>query len=368
MSIDYTNLLDYSTTYLSSSSRLAVKQIGITAFHYIDQEGGVLYTAPRKSNGADNAFYKFHDIFKTAGTSYSVTIEEGINAYPTPSLVYDDGLLFQNPWLIVKSPINNSGWVGFGDGFEADAPIYKSLTTQSFGQTWASSNLLNTGALGAQLEHVGPQAVHTGCRLSQDGTTSWFTPSNTQRSSTKSTLLATYSSTVVDNLAGGGSRSVRSDKFVTYVLGLSEPEPAKTTVLGQTNDFILLSYNTGIRDGAYNSPSPTLGINLGRDNTFSSQKTIYLSSGVDISTTRVSPNGGTTTGSMRVAATNATATRTIDDFAGSFSVRTYSMYSMAIPQGVGYNLKAELLYKYDRGLQNYQAVIPYVSNQNLSNI
>jgi hypothetical protein len=367
LSVDYTNPQDYSTTYLSSTSRFLVKEIGTTAFHYIYQEGGVLYTAPLKAEG-DDAFYKFHDIFKTEGTSYSMLVDESKNAYPTPILGYDDGLIVQNPWLIVKSPINKRGWVGFGNGFETNAPIYKSLTTQSFGQTWASSNLLKTGALGAQLEHVGPQAVHTGCRLSQDGTTSWFTPSNTQQSSTQSTLLATYSSTVVDNLAGGGSRSVRADKFVTYVLGLSEPETAKTTVLGQTDDFILIEYNTGIRDGAYNSPSPTLYINWGRDNTFSSQKTIYLSAGVDISTTRVSSNGGKATGSMRVTNTNATATRIVDDFAGSFSVRTYSMYSMAIPQGVGYNLKAELLYKYGQGLQNYRDVIPYVSNQNLYNI
>jgi hypothetical protein len=367
VNIDYTNLLNYRTTYLSSTSRAVVKQIGTTAFHYIDQEGGVLYTAPRKASGNIN-LYKFSEIFKTAGTSYSVTQGEDEIDYPTPLLVFDDGLLVQNPWLIVKKPLNLIGWVGFGDGFKTNAPLYKSLTTSSVGQTWASSNLLKTENLSAKLEHVGPQAVHTGCRLSQDGTTSWFTPSNTQQSSTKSTLLATYSSTVVDNIAGGGSRSIRSDKFVTYVLGLSERESKTTGVVGFTDDFVLLDYYTGVGDGSYNSPSPRLGSTFGRDNTFTSQQTIYLSAGVDISTTQVSPNGGQSSGTRRVTKTNGTATRTIFDFAGSFSVRTYSMYSMEIPQGVGYRLRAELLYQYGQGLQNFQNVIPYVSNQNLSNV
>ena len=39
------------------------------------------------------------------------------------------------------------------------------------------------------------------------------------------------------------------------------------------------------------------------------------------------------------------------------------MYSMDIPQGIGVQLEAEILYQYGRsGLQFYQDVIPYVSN------
>lgn len=347
-----------------------VKVIGTTAFHYIDQDGGVLYTAPLKAIG-DTKLYKFSEIFKTAPakTSYSVQIQSDQAHYPTPLLVYDDNLLVQNPWLIVKKPLNQTGWVGFGDGFETNAPLYKSLTTSSVGQTWASFNLLRTENLSAKLEHLGPQAVHTGCRLSQDGTTAWSIPASTVQSSTKSTLLATYSSTVSTSKAGGQpTTSTRSDKYATYVLGLSEPESKTTRVVGTTDDFVLLQYNTAVGDGSYNSPSPFLGVTFGRDNTFTSQQTIYLSAGVDISTTQLYSDGSKSTGTRRVAANNATATKTVLDFAGSFSVRTYSMYSMEIPQGVGYRLRAELLYQYGLGLQNRLDVIPYVSNQNLSNI
>jgi len=363
---DYNNPITVTSSSISSRTRDIVENVGSTEYHYIGNVDGVLYQAPRKRTG-DTAWYKFDEIYTKISTSTSVVLHSDFTDYPSPVLSYDDGAFFdQQPAWVIKSPQNKTGLVGFGAGFNTTAPIYKSLTMQSSGQTWDESNLPNTNNLTANIEFEGPQAIHTGCQLPHGATMSWSAPTDTddtKRSHTESTLLATYSSTVVRNLAGGGSTSTRSDKFATYTFKLAEKEDSPNTYEETFSyNFFLLDYDTILTTNAQASPSPILTINLGRDNTFNSKQTLYLRSGLDITSTKISSDGVSSSYSTRLTATNATITQELDFF-GQSIIGTFSMYSMDIPQGIGIQLEAEILYQYGRsGLQFYQDVIPYVSN------
>ena len=320
--------------------------------HYYATGNSAMYVLSRQPVFTTNSFlYKFSDVFSLNSVSYfSSAINEG-EYIPSPLVPGYMFSLSEATFLYIRSPINNTGWAGFGNGFDAEDPtIYKTLTTSSSGDTWGESNLLQTSDIGNPIEDAGPHIIQTGCQpWAQDGTTAWSVPANTVESSTESTLLATYSSTVSTSTAEGQpTTSTRSDKYATYTIGLESINSDKTTINTNVVNFFYEGDIAPITQAQLGNltPNPYISFMIGRDNYYTSKQSLLFRTGYYISSTRVDSTGGETTAEQALTETNTTYTREVDLVGFGYSTYTYSAFQIVIDQNEGVSFEVEPLYEY----------------------
>ena len=183
--------------------------------------------------------------------------------------------------LSVLTPAAPIGFVGFGDGAATSAPIHFTISTQSSGSTWDTSNLLTLDfpSLGNSTALQGGRIFDTKCGSlgEQDGTTAWSVPDITAESSTETTVLATYSSTVPTTTAEGQpTTSTRSDKFASYTLICSAPITGDFYRL-ETSIASLTKYDS-VNDpfGYLQAPRNMVSGIIGNDHAFSSRDQSFI--------------------------------------------------------------------------------------------
>ena len=282
--------------------------------------------------------FRFSDVYQSIpATSYSYNPESG---KVFASSILPEFYEFISPFtaLILRpvilgtwidSDISTSGsyWAGFGNSFTAaGGQAYKTLTTSSSGDTWDASNLLQTSDIGNPIEDAGPRIIQTGCLpWTQDGTTAWSIPVSTVESSTESTLLATYSSTVSTSTAEGQpTTSTRSDKYATYTLGLD-------SIAANSDTTTVLTFLP--RDS------------FGRDNAYSSKQTLVFRTGLFITSTE--NNGGVDiVGTMTLNQTNGTFSSSVQLGLDFTTTETFSGWTRELDQGAVINMSTEAIYEF----------------------
>lgn len=342
-------------------------QYGIVNYYHV---GGadVLFTGVPAATNLSH--YRFSDVYKRhTATSYSyrATSSSGFAGFISRDTFYswagDFTLLALRPiilgtWIDLDISTSGSYWAGFGNSFTAeDGPAYKTLTTSSSGDTWDESNLLQTSDIGNPIEDAGPRIIQTGCQSwTQDGTTAWSVPVSTVESSTKSTLLATYSSTVSTSTSEGQPKtSTRSDNYATYTLGLDSLAAAsETTTVGVLFDGTF---------GDYTNPAQVSRFKLavGRDNEYSSNQTLIFQTGVFITSTE-NDGGGETVGTTTLDQTNGTFVFTSQVGTLFTTAETISGWTRLLEQGAALAVEGEPIY-------NYESLLPIAAfpiNTNLS--
>jgi len=345
------NISDNFTTSSNvfSLNTIVPSQYGTVNSYHVSRDN-VLFTgqATIYSNIASNSF-RFSDVYQSISeTSYSYRLESN-KAFA--SSILPQFYEFINPFTVLilrpiilgtwtDSDISTSGsfWAGFGNSFTAEGgnsftaeggSAYKTLTTSSSGDTWDASNLLQTSDIGNPIEDAGPRIIQTGCLpWTQDGTTAWSVPVSTVQSSTESTLLATYSSTVSTSRAEGQpTTSTRSDKYATYTLGLDSIAASSDTT---TTVLTFL-------------PSETSS--FGRDNAYSSKQTLVFSTGLFITSTE--NNGGAdTVGTMTLNQTNGTFSSSVQIGLDFSTTEIFSGWTRELDQGAVINMSTEAIYEF----------------------
>ena len=336
------NISDNFTTQrgdIFSLTSVEPKEYGVVNYYHVSRDD-VLFTGQTGiySNVTSN-FFRFSDVYQSiSATSYSYRLERN---KVFASSILPQFYSFINPFTVlvlrpvilgtwIDSDISTSGsyWAGFGNSFTAaGGQAYKTLTTSSSGDTWDASNLLQTSDIGNPIEDAGPRIIQTGCQpWAQDGTTAWSVPAITAQSSTASTLLATYSSTVSTSTAEGQpTTSTRSDKYATYTLGLDSLAAGSDT----TTVLTVL-------------PSDSFG----RDNAYSSKQTLVFITGLFITSTE--NNGGAdTVGTMMLNQTNGTFSSSVQIASLDFSTtETFSGWTRELDQGAVINMSTEAIYEF----------------------
>jgi len=335
------------------------------ASYYHAQDDSVMFTgvAAGTTKTKISRFSEVYSLLSPARTSQTLDTNKiyAVGAYQTEySELLGVGAGIVRPIIAgswVDDDLSTTGkyWAGFGNNIEYNATPYKTLTSSSAGETWGAYNVFKTSVfVGNPIEDEGPLIVRTGCdSWTQDGTTSWISGSE---SSTQTTVQATYSSSVSTETAEGQpTTSTRSDKYVTYSIGLDSAVPYSD--ITTTENPIIEQQKVAVV-----APVDKSFYSFGRQNNYTSKQTLYLASNQFLSITK-QDGGISSIETSAISTTNGTSLAT-QDFGFGFTLEeTHSYFTSEVDQGLAMSIIAEPAYNYTQS--DYHVDPVYRTNSNL---